>query len=70
MEEKKSMKWHATVQVVVSRVIQDGDLKSATSYFRSKTILELTNQNLSSVHIEDAFAKIINSEKFTERGYG
>lgn len=57
------MKWYATACVVVSRVTQDGDMYTATPYFHSETILELTNERLS-VFIEDIFEKkiLINLE--------
>lgn len=70
MEEKKSIKWYATAQVIVSKISQEGDLETGNPYFRSKTIREFTNENLST-HIDDAFAKINESfEKFAQRGSG
>lgn len=46
MQVKKSIKWYAAVQVDVCRKTQDSDLETATPFFSSKTILELTNQNI------------------------
>lgn len=70
MEEKRRLKWYATVQVVVNKMSQEGGLETVTPYFHSKTILQLVNDNLST-HIDDAFAKINNSfEKFIQRGSG
>lgn len=58
------------IHAVVCRIAEDGEMDTATYFFRSNTTLEMTNCNIP-ILIVEAFAKMNSSfEKFAQQGSG